>query len=147
MGCSWVPSPALTTAPRIQPAWASRCGAPLAACRTTTASAPIASSVSAVSLRLSPFETLEPFAEKLMTSAESRLAAASKEILVRVLSSKKRLTTVRPRSVGSFLISRRCVAAICSATSRTVTAPDRSRSAAERRWRISSPRRRSWPHR
>ena len=38
-----MPSPALTTAPRIQPACASRCGAPDAECRTTTASAPIAS--------------------------------------------------------------------------------------------------------
>ena len=69
----------------------------------TTASAPIASRVSAVSLRLSPLETLEPLAEKLMTSADSRLAAASNEMRVRVQSSKKRLTTVRPRSVGSFL--------------------------------------------
>ena len=58
-----------------------------AACRTTTASAPIACSVSAVSLRLSPLETLEPLAEKLMTSADSRLAATSKEIRVRVESS------------------------------------------------------------
>ena len=38
-----------------------------------------------------------------MTSAESRLAAASKEIRVRVESSKNRLTTVRPRSVGQLL--------------------------------------------
>jgi hypothetical protein len=43
--------------------------------------------VSAVSLRLSPLDTLEPLAEKLITSAESRLAAASKEIRVRVESS------------------------------------------------------------
>ena len=41
-----------------------------------------------------------------MTSADSRLAAASNEIRVRVESSKNRLTTVRPRSVGSFLIGR-----------------------------------------
>ena len=53
----------------------------------TTASAPIACRVSAVSLRLSPLETLEPLAEKLITSAESRLAAASNEIRVRVESS------------------------------------------------------------
>jgi hypothetical protein len=32
-------------------------------------------------------ETLLPFAEKLMTSADSRLAASSKEIRVRVESS------------------------------------------------------------
>ena len=93
-------------APPIHPGAASRCGAPEAWCRTTTASAPIASSVSAVSLRLSPLDTLDPLAEKLMTSADSRLAAASNEIRVRVESSKNRLTTVRPRSVGSFLIGR-----------------------------------------
>ena len=85
VGCSCVPSPAFTTLPRTQRA--SRCGAPEAGCRITTASAPIASSVSAVSLRLSPLATLEPLAEKLMTSADSRLAAASNEILVRVESS------------------------------------------------------------
>ncbi len=85
VGCSWVPSPAFTTLPRTQPA--SRCGAPEAPCRITTASEPIASRVSAVSFRLSPFATLEPLAEKLITSADSRLAAASNEILVRVESS------------------------------------------------------------
>ncbi len=59
-----------------------------------------------MSFRLSPLETLEPLALKLMTSADSRLAAASNEMRVRVESSKKRLTTVRPRSVGSFLTGR-----------------------------------------
>jgi hypothetical protein len=48
------------------------------------ASAPIAWSVSAVSLRLSPLPTEEPPVEKLMTSAESRFAANSKEMRVRV---------------------------------------------------------------
>ena len=63
----------------------------------TTASAPMASSVRAVSFRLSPLETLDPLALKLMTSADSRLAAASNEMRVRVESSKNRFTTVRPR--------------------------------------------------
>lgn len=85
VGCSWVPSPALTTDPSTQ--FANRCGAPEAGCRTTTASAPIAWRVSAVSFRLSPLVTLEPLAEKLITSALSRLAAASNEIRVRVESS------------------------------------------------------------
>ena len=61
-----------------------------------TASAPMASSVSAVSLRDSPLETEEPRDWKLMTSALRRLAAVSKEMRVRVESSKKRLTTVLP---------------------------------------------------
>ncbi len=85
VGCSWVPSPALTTLPLTQPA--SRCGAPDAPCLITTASAPMACRVSAVSFRLSPLPTLEPLAEKLITSADSRLAAASNEILVLVESS------------------------------------------------------------
>ena len=51
----------------------------------------------------SPLATLEPLAEKLITSAHSHLAAASNEIRVRVESSKNRLTTVRPRRVGQLL--------------------------------------------
>ena len=91
----------------------------------------MASRVSAVSLRLSPLATLDPLAEKLITSADSRLAAASNEILVRVESSKKRLTTVRPRSVGSFLIGRSAIRASSSAVSRISSASSRLRSAAE----------------
>ena len=135
VGCSWVPSPAFTTLPRIQ--CDSRCGAPLAQCRHTTASLPIASRVSAVSLSDSPLLTLEPLAEKLMTSADSRLAATSNEVRVRVESSKNRLTTVRPRSVGSFLMLRPTSAASMSAAvSRTSSASSRVRSPAESRWRF-----------
>ena len=139
VGCSWVPSPALTTLERTQPECASRCGAPLAPWRTTTASAPIASSVSAVSLRLSPLLRLEPLAEKLMTSALSRLAAASNEIRVRVESSKNRLTTVRPRSAGSFLIGRSASERISAAVARTSSASSRVRSAAVSRCRFTAP--------
>ena len=53
----------------------------------TMASLPIASRVRAVSLRLSPLATLDPRAEKLITSADSRLAAASNDVRVRVESS------------------------------------------------------------
>jgi hypothetical protein len=59
-------------------------GAPDEEWRITIASAPIASRVRAVSLRLSPFVTEDPPVEKLITSAESRLAASSNEIRVRV---------------------------------------------------------------
>ena len=45
-------------------------------------------------------------AEKLMTSADMRLPAISKLVRVRVDGSRKRLMTVRPRSVGSFLMVR-----------------------------------------
>ncbi len=140
VGCSCVPSPLLTTLPCTQPT--SRCGAPEAPCRMTTPSAPIASRVSAVSFRLSPLDTLDPFAEKLITSADSRSAAASNEIRVRVESSKNRLTTVRPRSVGSFLMERPTICASSSAVSRTSSASSFVRSAAEIRWRfIRHPRR------
>jgi hypothetical protein len=44
----------------------------------------MACSVRAVSLRLSPFDTEDPDVEKLITSAESRLAASSNEIRVLV---------------------------------------------------------------
>ena len=61
-----------------------------------------------------------------MTSAESRLAAASKMIRVRVESSKKRFTTVVPTRVGSFRIARDWVSAMCSAVASTA-APRRGR--------------------
>jgi SAM-dependent methyltransferase len=67
--------------------FASVCAAPEAEWRITKASAPPAASVSAVSFRLSPFETLEPFAEKLIRSADKRFAASSNDVLVRVESS------------------------------------------------------------
>ena len=75
-----------------------------------------------------------------MTSAESRLAAASKEIRVRVESSKKRLTTVRPRRVGSFLIGRSARRAQLARRCRGPgAASSRVRSAAESRWRFIGP--------
>src|SRR5581483_10463919 len=49
----------------------------------------------------------------------------------------KRLTTVRPRSVGSFLIGRSASWASSSAVSRMSSASDRLRSAAEIRWRFT----------
>src|SRR5437764_6681239 len=60
----------------------------------------------AVSTRLSPFESEEPEAEKLRLSADRRFSAISKLDRVRVEDSKKRLTTVLPRRVGTFLIGR-----------------------------------------
>ena len=62
--------------------------------------------MSAVSFSDSPFSTEEPLAFTVIMSAESRFAASSNLDDVRVDDSKKRLTTVRPRSVGSFFISR-----------------------------------------
>ena len=101
MGCSWVPSPALTTAVVVPspvgptaPAaasrsaqCASRCAAPDAGCRMITQSAPMAASVAAVSRSDSPFDTEEPFALTLTVSALIHLPATSNETRVRVESS------------------------------------------------------------
>ena len=65
-----------------------------------TASMPMASTVSTVSRRHSPFLTDELATARESTSAESRLAAVSKESRVRVDSSKKSVATTLPRSVG-----------------------------------------------
>ena len=66
------------------------------------ASTPIASMVSMVSRSDSPFLTEEVLTLKFMVSAESRFAAVSKLSRVRVESSKKSDTTVRPRSAGTL---------------------------------------------
>src|SRR6266550_3082083 len=66
----------------------------------------IASKFRAVSSNVSPLLTLEVETLMLMASAESRLAAISNEVRVRVDDSKKRLMTVRPRRAGTFLTSR-----------------------------------------
>ena len=123
-----MPSPALITTASIQFLVASKCGAPDDPCLITTASAPIDCKVCAVSLRLSPFETLDPFAEKLITSALNLFEAASKEILVLVLSSKNKLTTVLPRKVGNFFTGRSEITANSFAVSRTKTASSLVRS-------------------
>ena len=66
----------------------------------------MASMVSMVSRNDSPFLTEDVLTLKFMVSAESRFAAVSKLSRVRVESSKKSETTVRPRSAGTFGIVR-----------------------------------------
>ena len=51
-------------------------------------------------------------------SALSRFSAISNDMRVRVLGSKNRFTTVRPRSVGTFLIARLPISFIATAVSR-----------------------------
>ena len=83
--------------------------------------------MSAVSFSDSPFSTDEPVDLIESVSAESRLAASSNEDDVRVEDSKKTFTTRRPRSVGSFFVSRSCESANeCAVASRR---PMSSRSA------------------
>src|SRR6185503_5236699 len=104
VGCSCHPSPALMTEDFTPRARVS--AAPADGCRKTIISACIASIWRAVSSKVSPLTTLLDDGEKLITSALSRLAANSNEVRVLVLGSKNRLTTVRPRSAGTFLMSR-----------------------------------------
>ena len=74
----------------------------------------------AVSTSVSPLTTLEDDPETLMTSAESHLPAISNEVRVRVEGSRNRLTTVFPRSAGTFLISREAISFMEAAVSRIV---------------------------
>src|SRR5512141_1544922 len=104
VGCSCHPSPALITDDFTPTARAS--AAPAEGWRKTMMSACIASIFRAVSSNVSPLTTLLDDGEKLITSALSRFAANSNDVRVLVLGSKKRFTTVRPRSAGTFLISR-----------------------------------------
>ena len=84
----------------------------------TTRSGAMAWRLSAVSISVSPFSRAEPEVEKLMLSADSRFSAISKLERVRVEASKKRLSTVLPRSVGTFLIGRSPISLNDSAVSR-----------------------------
>src|SRR5690606_6861597 len=83
-----------------------RNGAPLSAWRTTNMSACIATRLSIVSSSDSPFGVDDVPMFRLFTSADSRLAAISKVVRVRVELSKNRLNTDLPRSSGTFLMSR-----------------------------------------
>lgn len=59
-----------------------------------------------MSINDSPLLTDEIEGEMLTASADSRFAAISNEVRVRVEASKKRFMTVLPRRAGTFLIER-----------------------------------------
>ena len=92
VGCSCMPSPALITAQSTFRE--SNFTPPEALWRMTMTSGFMAFSVIAVSIRVSPFFTLEAATGMFTTSAPSRFAAISKLDMVRVEFSKKRLMTV-----------------------------------------------------
>ena len=69
----------------------------------------------------------------LSVSALSRFSAISNDVRVRVLASKNRLTTVLPRSAGTFLIGRSPISRIASAVSRISRISSGVRSAMPRR--------------
>ena len=68
--------------------------APESGWRTISTSGCMAFRVMAVSIRVSPFLIDDQATDMLITSADSLLAASSKEVRVRVEVSKKRLMTV-----------------------------------------------------
>src|SRR6185436_6635287 len=89
VGCSLVPSPALTT--ELSTRRDRKAGAPEALWRIAVNATPIDSIVRAVSLRLSPLVRLELAGEKSTTSPPSRRAASENDVLVRVEGSTKKL--------------------------------------------------------
>src|SRR5512141_1822518 len=84
----------------------------------TIMSGAMASRLRTVSSSVSPFVTLEVATAMLSVSALSRFSATSNDVRVRVLGSKKRFTTVRPRRAGTFLIARPPISFIATAVSR-----------------------------
>ncbi len=96
-----------------------------------------------VSSRLSPLAVDERAMSRLMTSADSRLAAISKVVRVRVLFSKNRLNTLLPRSSGTFFTSRSLTDRKVPAVSRICVSTALGRPSMDSRW-ISSPWALSW---
>src|SRR2546428_9837819 len=133
VGCACRPSPAFTTCSWDFTWRAIRNGAPEEACRTTKMSACIAERFATVSSSDSPLVADETAMFRLMTSAESRLAAISKVVRVRVEGSKKRLNTLLPRKSGTFFTSRSVTPANDSAVSRICSSTSRGRPSMERR--------------
>src|SRR5262245_56381666 len=127
VGCAWRPSPALTTCSCGLTWRAIRNGAPEEAWRTTKMSACIAERLATVSSSDSPLVAEETAMLRLMTSAESRLAAISKVVRVRVEGSKNRLNTLLPRNSGTFFTSRSVTPTNDSAVSRICTRISRGR--------------------
>src|SRR5688572_3605459 len=121
VGCAWRPSPALITCSCGLTWRAIRNGAPEDSWRTTKMSACIADRFATVSSSDSPLLAEDAEMLRLMTSADSRLAAISKVVRVRVEGSKNRLNTLLPRSSGTFFTSRSVTPAKDSAVSRICT--------------------------
>ena len=118
VGCSWAPSPAFTTEALM--CFATISAAPAWPWRMTTMSGCMASRFAAVSSSVSPLTVDDVEPEMLTASADSRLAAISNDVRVRVDGSRNRLMTVFPRSVGTFLIGRDAISPKRSPRSRIV---------------------------
>ena len=82
----------------------------------------------------SPFSTDVPLPPlKFRESADSHFSAVSNEKRVRVDASKKRLTIIRPRRAGTFLIGRSAIDRMDSAVSRRRTISSGERCSIPRR--------------
>src|SRR3954464_12990827 len=127
VGWAWRPSPALTTCWCGLTWRAMRNGAPEELCRTTKMSACIAERFATVSRSDSPLLCEETAMFRLMTSAESRLAAISNVVRVRVDGSKNRLKTDFPRRSGTFFTSRSVTPTKDAAVSRMCVTISRGR--------------------
>ena len=125
VGCSCRPSPALMTAQRT--CWANCAGPPERSVRTTMASTPSASTLSAVSRKVSPLLALDPDPCSARLRAPMRAAAASKLRRVRVESSKKRLATSLPARDAGAAASPRAAGMNDSARSRSAVSAGASR--------------------
>src|SRR5262252_1638099 len=134
VGCACLPSPALITCTCGATWRAIRYGAPLDAWRTTNMSACIAVRLLNVSSSDSPLAVEERVMSRLKTSADRRRAAISKVVRVRVLFSKKRLNTDRPRSSGTLLTSRSAMLMKLSAVVRMRSRIARGSPSMESRW-------------
>src|SRR5258706_31184 len=133
VGWACRPSPAFTTCSCGLTWRAIRKGAPDESCRTTKMSACIAERLATVSSKDSPFDWDDTAMLRVMTSAESRLAAISKVVRVRVEGSKNRLKTLLPRSSGTFFTSRSVTPTNDSAVSRIWIRISRGRPSIDRR--------------
>src|SRR5262245_56284236 len=96
-------------------------------------SACIADRFATVSSSDSPLVADETVMFRLITSAESRLAAISNVVRVRVEGSKNRLNTLLPRRIGTFFTSRSVTPTKDSAVSRMRSRCSRGRPSMESR--------------
>src|ERR1700730_18246411 len=103
VGCSWLPSPALTTA---QSTFSDNsCTAPDSGWRTTSTSGCIAFNVIAVSIRVSPLTIELAETDMLITSPPSRLPATPNERRGRVEFSKEAVDDRAAAQQAALLLS------------------------------------------
>ena len=141
LGCACAPSPAFSTTGTftfgLMTLDAKR-AAPSDESRITTASTPIAETVSNVSRILSPFVIELPLFVMLITSAPKYLPASSKELRVLVDASENTVTIDLPFRKSFFLLSDNTIFFICAATSKIRSISSAVKSASPRTLRPCS---------